>query len=117
MRNPLRSEAEAYRFLWITIAYFAAIVVASLVGGRWWGVAVFVLLTAVGAWFLLRREETGEMTRAIPSRESAPDEPGASPGRMPAPPSWHPQTCSPRRDQDFDSSEQSQAVSKNHRSR
>jgi membrane protein implicated in regulation of membrane protease activity len=74
MRNPLRSEAEAYRFLWMTIAYFAAIVVASLVGGRWWGVAVFVLLTAVGAWFLLRREETGEMTRAIPSRESAPDE-------------------------------------------
>jgi AcrR family transcriptional regulator len=30
---------------------------------------------------------------------------------------WHPQTCSPRRDQDFDSSEQSQSVSKNHRSR
>jgi hypothetical protein len=74
MRNPLRSEAEAYRFLWLTIGYFAAIVVASLVGGRWWGVGVFVGLTAVGAWFSLRKEETGEMTRAIPARDSAPDE-------------------------------------------
>jgi hypothetical protein len=74
VRNPLRSEAEAYRFLWLTIAYFAAIVVASLVGGRWWGVGVFVGLTAVAAWFFLRKEETGEMTRAIPARDSAPDE-------------------------------------------
>jgi hypothetical protein len=74
MRNPLRSEAEAYRFLWLTIGYFAAIVVASLVGGRWWGVGVFVGLTAVGAWLALRKEETGEMTRAIPARDSAPDE-------------------------------------------
>ena len=71
MRNPLRSEAEAYRFLWITIAYFAAIVVASLVGGRWWGVGVFVGLTAVGAWLLLQKEETGEMTRTIPTRGPA----------------------------------------------
>ena len=74
MRNPLRSEAEAYRFLWLTIAYFAAIVVASLVGGRWWGVGVFVGLTVAGAWLVLRKEETSEMTRAIPARESAPDE-------------------------------------------
>ncbi|TML89140.1 MAG: universal stress protein [Actinobacteria bacterium] len=71
MRNPLRSEAEAYRFLWLTIVYFAAIVLASLVGGRWWGVGVFVLLTAVGAWLFLRREETGEMTREIPARRPA----------------------------------------------
>src|SRR5207248_8605651 len=71
MRNPLRSEAEAYRFLSLTIVYFAAIVLASLVGGRWWGVGVFVLLTAVGAWLFLRREETGEMTREIPARRPA----------------------------------------------
>jgi len=71
MRNPLRSEAEAYRFLWLTIVYFAAIVLASLVGGRWWGVGVFVGLTAVGAWLLLQKEETGEMTRAIPARGPA----------------------------------------------
>jgi hypothetical protein len=74
MANPLRSEAEAYRFLLLTIAYFAAIVVASLAGGRWWGVGVFVLLTAVGAWWFMRKDDQGETLRAIPARDSDPDE-------------------------------------------
>src|SRR5207244_466044 len=34
-------------------------------------VGLFVGLTAVGAWFLLQKEETGEMTRAIPARGPA----------------------------------------------
>ena len=46
MRNPLRSEAEAYRFLLLTIAYFALIALAAWIN-TWLGVAVFVVLTLV----------------------------------------------------------------------
>ena len=37
MINPLRSEAEAYRFLLLTVGYFAAIAIAALVIGKWAG--------------------------------------------------------------------------------
>jgi len=62
--NPLRSEAEAFRFLIASIGYFAAIVIASLVGGRWVGLGVFVALTAVviGWWLRARREERPRQT-------------------------------------------------------
>ncbi len=53
--NPLRSEAEAYQFVIASIAYFAAIVLASVLGGVWAGVSVFAVLTVAGvAWFLVR---------------------------------------------------------------
>jgi hypothetical protein len=63
--NPLRSEAEAYRFVWLTVGYLGAIAVASWAGGKWAGLAVFVLLTlAVGAVQMRRRhEEAVEPTR------------------------------------------------------
>jgi uncharacterized membrane protein len=39
----------------VVVAYFAAIVLASVLGGRWAGLAVFITLTAAGgAWVLLR---------------------------------------------------------------
>ncbi len=59
MHNPFRSEAEAYRFLLLTVGYFAAIVVASLVGGAWAGTLVFAGLTTATAFWLLRRR-TGD---------------------------------------------------------
>jgi hypothetical protein len=74
MRNPLRSEAEAYRFLLLTIAYFAAIVLASLAGNRWWGIGVFVVLTAAGAWWFLQREGDRPAPRVVPGRTSPPGE-------------------------------------------
>ena len=43
--NPFRSEAEAYRFLLLTVGYFALIVVAASIA-TWLGVVVFVALTA-----------------------------------------------------------------------
>jgi hypothetical protein len=53
--NPFRSEAEAYQFLIVVVAYFAAIVLASVLGGRWAGLSVFIALTAGGgAWLLVR---------------------------------------------------------------
>ena len=73
MANPFRSEAEAYRFLLLTIGYFAAIVLATLVGGRWVGLAVFVLLTVVGLWWLLRRRPEAPV-RTTPPRRGAEDE-------------------------------------------
>jgi hypothetical protein len=68
MANPFRSEAEAYRFLLITIGYFAAIVIATLVGGRWVGFAVFVILTLVGLWWLFRRKPEAPVRTAHPRR-------------------------------------------------
>src|SRR6187401_768615 len=57
-RNPFRSEAEAYRFLLLTVAYFALIVVAATINA-WLGLAVFLLLTviAVVAWMRSRSPE------------------------------------------------------------
>jgi hypothetical protein len=66
--NPFRSEAEAYRFLLITIGYFAAIVIATLVGGRWVGFIVFVALTLVGLWWLFRRRPEAPLRTAPPRR-------------------------------------------------
>jgi hypothetical protein len=74
VRNPLRSEAEAYRFLLLTIAYFAAIVLASLAGNRWWGIGVFVLLTAAGAWWFLQRDGERPAPRVVPATASPPGE-------------------------------------------
>ncbi|MDP8911056.1 MAG: hypothetical protein M3M94_03195 [Actinomycetota bacterium] len=52
MRNPLRSEAEAFRFLLATIAYFTVIVAAAALGGRWGGLAAFLVASVAGAlWF------------------------------------------------------------------
>ncbi len=48
-RNPLRSEAEAFRLVLLTVAYFALIVAAAAIH-RWVGVAVFVLLTGLALW-------------------------------------------------------------------
>jgi hypothetical protein len=62
--NPLRSEAEAFRFLIASIGYFGAIVIASVAGGPWVGLGVFVVLSAVvvGWWAHARREEKPEQT-------------------------------------------------------
>jgi hypothetical protein len=74
MINPLRSEAEAFRFVLASLAYFAAIVLAAVLGGRWVGLAVFIALSAlvVGWWLRARRAEQPVQTR--PTRQSAADE-------------------------------------------
>jgi len=69
--NPLRSEAEAFRFLIASIAYFGAIVIAAVAGGKWAGIIVFILLSAaVVAWWLhARRDEKPIQTRPRPHAE------------------------------------------------
>ena len=55
MRNPFRSEADAFRFVWLTIGYCALIVLGSVING-WVGLAVFIVVTCVAVWWLLRRQ-------------------------------------------------------------
>jgi hypothetical protein len=68
MLNPLRSEAEAFRFLIASIVYFGAIVVASVAGGKWAGLGVFIALSAVvlGWWAQARRYERPQKTAPRP---------------------------------------------------
>jgi hypothetical protein len=65
MRNPFRSEAEAYRFVWGTIAYFAAIVIAAVIN-TWFGLVVFLVLTGGLLWLLVRRRPGEAPTRTTP---------------------------------------------------
>jgi hypothetical protein len=73
MQNPLRSEADAFRFLLGAIAYFAAIAIAGVINA-WAGLVVFIVLTAgvLWWWFRSRRIEAPHQT-ASPQR-SDPDE-------------------------------------------
>jgi GABA permease len=54
MRNPFRSEADAFRFVWLTIGYFALIFIGSLIN-VWMGVGVFIVVTGVALWWLFGR--------------------------------------------------------------
>jgi hypothetical protein len=54
--NPFRSEADAYRFVWLTIGYFGLIVAGALIN-RWIGLAVFIVLSAIVVFLYVRRGE------------------------------------------------------------
>jgi hypothetical protein len=73
-RNPFRSEAEAYRFLLLTVGYFALIVVGASIA-TWLGVVVFVVLTATAVVLWLRsRSNEPALRPAVPARSGAEDE-------------------------------------------
>jgi GABA permease len=72
MPNPFRSEESAFRFVWLTIGYFALIVVAVWIN-RWFGVAVFAALSGGVVFWLLRRGERDKPVRQTPA-PSPPDE-------------------------------------------
>src|SRR3954453_9964610 len=74
VRNPFRSEAEAYRFLLLTVGYFALIVVGASIA-TWLGVVVFVVLTAAAAFFWFRSRSSEPALRpTVPARETAENE-------------------------------------------
>jgi GABA permease len=66
MRNPFRSEADAFRFVWLTIGYFALIFIGSLID-VWVGVAVFVIVTGIALWWLFRRGAPDPPIRQTPA--------------------------------------------------
>jgi hypothetical protein len=72
--NPLRSEREAFQFLIAALAYFGAIVLASVFGGVWAGVSVFGVLTVASvAWFLNKNRRL-EPPEPVGSKETPADE-------------------------------------------
>ncbi len=71
--NPFRSEAEAYRFLLLTIGYFALIVAAATIN-TWLGLIVFVALSAlvvvaVGAFPQQRAGASARQCRAASAED------------------------------------------------
>ncbi|HZD86379.1 MAG TPA: hypothetical protein VE088_00060 [Gaiellaceae bacterium] len=58
MRNPLRSEAEAFRFL-IVIVVGSALVIGAAYANVWLGVAVAVLAVAGIVWWLMHEPVPG----------------------------------------------------------
>jgi len=54
MRNPFRTEADAFRFVWLTIIYFALIVIGSVIN-TWLGLGVFIGETAILIWWIVTR--------------------------------------------------------------
>jgi hypothetical protein len=74
MINPLRSEAEAYRFLLLTVGYFAAIAIAALAIGKWAGIVVFLVLTLAGVVYVVRARRVEAPRQAVPSRRGRANE-------------------------------------------
>jgi hypothetical protein len=71
VKNPLRSEAEAFQFLLGAVVYFAAIAIAGVINA-WAGLVVFVVLTAGVLWWWLRarRLEAPRQTAPAPRDEN-----------------------------------------------
>jgi hypothetical protein len=72
-RNPFRTEAEAFRFVFVLVGYFAAIVVAKAALGTWAAFAVFVVLTLVGV-VLVFGGRTEPPRPTVPVHRGDPDE-------------------------------------------
>ena len=58
MRNPLRSEGEAYRLLWIVVGGAAVIIAAAFIN-TWLGVAVAVIAFGALGWWLMHEPVPG----------------------------------------------------------
>jgi len=54
LRNPIASEAAAFRFLIGTAVYLGLIALGSVVSS-WVGLATFLVLTAVVGWWAVGR--------------------------------------------------------------
>ena len=73
MQNPLRSEAEAFRFLLGAVVYFAAIAIAGVINA-WAGLVVFIVLSAAVLWWWWRSRPELVPEQVAPRRRSAPGE-------------------------------------------
>jgi hypothetical protein len=66
MKNPFRSEADAFRFVWLTIGYFALIFIGSLIN-VWVGVGVFIVVSVIAFRWFFRRTERETPVRRTPA--------------------------------------------------
>jgi Ca2+/Na+ antiporter len=73
VKNPLRSEAEAFQFLLGAVVYFGLIAIAGVLN-KWAGLVVFIVLTAAVVWWWLRARRLEAPERTAPQRRGAPEE-------------------------------------------
>src|SRR5262249_37244379 len=73
MRNPFRSESDAFRFLLLTIGYFALIAIGAVIN-KWLGVAVFVVLTLIVLYVAILRPRNEPPPRVAPKIKHPDDE-------------------------------------------
>jgi len=73
VQNPLRSEAEAFRFLLGAVVYFALIAIAGVINA-WAGLVVFIVLTAIVVWWWWRSRPEVVPEQVASTRRSAPGE-------------------------------------------
>jgi hypothetical protein len=73
MKNPLRSEAEAFQFLLGTVVYFAAIAIAGVINA-WAGLVVFIVLTGGVLWWWFRSRTVEAPLQTVSTHRSGPDE-------------------------------------------
>jgi hypothetical protein len=74
MRNPFRSEADAFRFTVVTVGLGVAVAVAGVLGGGWVALGVFLALGLGIAVGLYARTEPAEPEPAIWERGGRPHE-------------------------------------------
>ena len=60
MRNPFRSEAEAFNFVLVCVVLFAAVAVAGILGGGWAALGVFLVLAVGMAVYVKGEPKEGE---------------------------------------------------------
>ena len=70
MRNPFRSEQDAFRFLLVTIGYFALIVIGSVIN-KWLGFAVFIVLSLIALYYAFGRGREEPAPRVAPTLSHA----------------------------------------------
>ena len=73
MKNPLRSEAEAFQFLLGAAVYFGLIAIAGVLN-RWAGLAVFVVLSVAAILWWLRARRVEVAPKTVPAQRGSPDE-------------------------------------------
>jgi hypothetical protein len=56
MRNPMRTEAEAFTFVIAVIVLFAAVALAGILGGGWIGFATFLVLAPIVFYRYIRSD-------------------------------------------------------------
>ncbi|MDQ3993436.1 MAG: hypothetical protein M3265_01400 [Actinomycetota bacterium] len=72
MRNPLRTEAEAFSFVLVVAVLFLAVALAGTLGGGWVGLAMFLGLVIGVAAGMYLKSDPREREPAVWERQAPP---------------------------------------------
>ncbi len=70
MHNPLRSEAEVFRLVVVSVVVAALVVALTLITSPIWGVLLLVVLVAIGVWVAWRQTRGSEPREVRPTRSA-----------------------------------------------